>query len=140
MFTVRAASAKDVEQIVAIEPVPPERADEIMALVVGGACHVALEEAAIVGFIGVRVHHFYGRDFVDLLFVAPSARRRGLGRNLLRAALKGAWTPRVFTSTNQSNAPMRSLLANEGWTPGGVLNGLDEGDPEHVFFHDVDGG
>jgi len=46
----------------------------------------------------------------------------------------------VFVSTNESNAPMRELLRSEGWRPSGVLTGLDEGDPEHVFFHDVPSG
>ena len=63
------------------------------------------------------------------------SRRQGTGRALLRAALHRASTPRVFTSTNESNGPMRALLVREGWTPAGVLTGLDEGDPEHVFFH-----
>ena len=52
------------------------------------------------------------------------------------AALGHASTSRVFTSTNQSNAPMRELRS-EGWTASGVLSGLDDGDPEHVFFHDA---
>jgi hypothetical protein len=43
----------------------------------------------------------------------------------------------MFTSTNESNTPMRELLRSEGWSPSGVLAGLDEGDPEHVFFHDA---
>ena len=43
----------------------------------------------------------------------------------------------MFTSTNESNTPMRQLLQSEGWSPSGVLTGLDEGDPEHVFFHDA---
>jgi hypothetical protein len=30
---------------------------------------------------------------------------------------------------------MRELLRSEGWSPSGVLTGLDEGDPEHLFFH-----
>ena len=55
----------------------------------------------------------------------------------MRAALGHASTSRVFTSTNQSNAPMRELLRSEGWTASGVLSGLDDGDPEHVFFHDA---
>jgi hypothetical protein len=55
----------------------------------------------------------------------------------MRAALGNASTPRVFVSTNESNTPMRDLLHAEGWTSSGVLTGLDEGDPEHVFFHDA---
>ena len=55
----------------------------------------------------------------------------------MRAALHNASTPRAFVSTNESNTPMRELLRSEGWTPSGVLTGLAEDDPEHVFFHDV---
>jgi len=32
---------------------------------------------------------------------------------------------------------MRELLRSEGWTPSGVLTGLDDGDPERLFFHDA---
>jgi hypothetical protein len=32
---------------------------------------------------------------------------------------------------------MRSLLAVDGRVLSGVLDGLDEGDPEWVFFHDL---
>jgi hypothetical protein len=28
-------------------------------------------------------------------------------------------------------------LRSEGWTASGVLSGLDDGDPEHVFVHDA---
>jgi hypothetical protein len=83
----------------------------------------------------VRPGHFYGRDFLDLLFVGEAHRRRGTGRSLLRAVVEGAAT-RVFTSTNASNTAMRSLLASESWSRSGMLVGLDEGDPEHVFFRD----
>jgi hypothetical protein len=58
----------------------------------------------------------------------------------MRAALRNASTSRVFVSTNESNTPMRELLRSEGWHPSGVLAGLDEDDPEHVFFHDVPSG
>jgi len=54
----------------------------------------------------------------------------------MQAALRAS-TSRVFVSTNESNAPMRELLRHAGRTASGVLTGLDEGDPEHVFFHDV---
>jgi len=96
-----------------------------------------VDQGQITGFLAVRPGHFYGRDFVDLMFVAPGSRRQGTGRALLRAALRRAATPRVFTSTNESNTPMRNLLRSEGWTASGALTGLDEGDPEHVFFRDT---
>jgi hypothetical protein len=43
----------------------------------------------------------------------------------------------MFTSTNASNVAMRSLLEAEGWSFSGQLDGLDEGDPELVFFTTV---
>ncbi len=82
----------------------------------------------------VRPAHFFGRDFVDLVMVDPTRRRAGIGRGLLRVALVAAGTEQVFTSTNASNQPMRSLLQAEGWSFSGELAGLDEGDPELVFY------
>jgi hypothetical protein len=32
---------------------------------------------------------------------------------------------------------MRQLLRSEGRTPAGMLAGLDDDDPKHVFFHDI---
>jgi GNAT superfamily N-acetyltransferase len=137
MAELRAARPDDVDGIVAIDPHRPGRAGEIRDLIGARASLVAVQDGQITGFLAVRPGHFYQRDFIDLLFVAPRSRRQGTGRALLRAALHGASTPRVFTSTNESNTPMRTLLHHEGWTPSGVLTGLDEGDPEHVFFHDA---
>jgi ribosomal protein S18 acetylase RimI-like enzyme len=99
-----------------------------------GECLVYLDHGAIAGFVIVKPAHFFGRDFIELLVVDPAGRRCGIGRNLLRAALAAADTEQVFTSTNASNQPMRSLLQAEGWSFSGELNGLDEGDPELVFY------
>jgi GNAT superfamily N-acetyltransferase len=137
MADLRAAQARDVPAVVAIDPLGgvAGRADEIRALIDEQASLVVVREGEVAGFLAVKPGHFYHRDFIDLLFVAPSVRRQGAGRALMRAALRNAATSRVFTSTNESNTLMRELLRSEGWTFSGVLTGLDEGDPEHVFFH-----
>jgi len=137
MTEVRAVRAEDAAAIAAIDPGSLGSPAQIRALVQGQASLVAVERGQIAGFLALKPGHFYNRDFIDLLYVAPSWRRHGVGRALMRAALRNASTSRVFVSTSQSNAPMRELLRSEGWTPSGVLTGLDEGDPEHVFFHDV---
>ena len=137
MAELRAAQAGDVSAIVAIDPSSLGSPGQIRALVREDGSLVAVEGGQIVGFLALRPGHFYQRDFIDLLFVAPGWRQRGLGRTLMRAALRHATTSRVFVSTNESNTPMRHLLHSEGWTPSGILTGLDEGDPEHVFFHDI---
>jgi ribosomal protein S18 acetylase RimI-like enzyme len=100
-----------------------------------GECLVYLDRGSVDGFAVVKPAHFFGRDFIELLMVDPARRRRGIGRNLLRAALAAAGTEQVFTSTNTSNQPMRSLLQAEGWSFSGQLDGLDEGDPELVFYN-----
>jgi GNAT superfamily N-acetyltransferase len=137
MAEVRAAQVEDVSAIMAIDPQSLGGSGQIRTLVQEQASLVAVERGQIVGFLALKPSHFYQRDFIDLLFVAPRWRRQGIGRALLRAGLRNASTSRVFVSTNESNAPMRELLRSEGWSASGVLTGLDEGDPEHVFFHDV---
>lgn len=137
MAELRAAQVEDVSAIAAIDPDSLGSPEEIRALVREHASLVAVERGQIVGFLALRPGHFYQRDFIDLLVVAPGWRRQGLGRALMRAALQNAATSRVFVSTNESNTPMRQLLRSEGWTPSGILAGLDDADPEHVFFHDI---
>ncbi|MCR8573352.1 hypothetical protein [Streptomyces sp. Isolate_219] len=36
--------------------------------------------------------------------------------------------------TNVSNQPMQRLLQRAGWSPVGLLHGLDEGDPELFYL------
>ena len=136
MAEIRTARIEDVEAILAIDPEGLGRAEDIASLVRSECSLLAVEDATVVGFAGVRPGHFYGRDFLDLLFVGVAHRRRGVGRSLVRDVVERGTTTRVFTSTNESNTAMRSLLASEGWIRSGVLVGLDAGDPEHVFFRD----
>lgn len=111
------------------------RADFLRRCLDLGECLVYLDHGSVAGFAIVKPAHFFGRDFIELLMVDPARRRCGIGRNLLRAALAAAGTEQVFTSTNTSNQPMRSLLQAEGWSFSGELDGLDEGDPELVFHN-----
>lgn len=110
------------------------RADFLRHCVDLGECLVYVDHGVVGGYVVVKPAHFFGRDFIELLIVDPARRRCGIGRNLLRAAL-AAGTGQVFTSTNTSNQPMRALLQTEGWSFSGELDGLDEGDPELLFYH-----
>jgi ribosomal protein S18 acetylase RimI-like enzyme len=77
---------------------------------------------------------FFGRDFVELLVVAAPERRSGIASRLLHEALSQSLTRETFTSTNASNAAMIALLDKYNWTFSGQLEGIDEGDPEFVFY------
>lgn len=76
---------------------------------------------------------FFGHAFVSLLYVAPARRRHGLGAGLLAHLGRVAVTPKVFSSTNLSNAPMHALFTRQGWVVSGLLTHLDDGDPEVVY-------
>jgi GNAT superfamily N-acetyltransferase len=136
---IRRAVAGDIDGILRIDHhaarADPGRPGFLRRSLDLGECLVYLDDGAVAGFAVVKRGRFFGRDFVELLMVDPTRRRCGIGRNLLRAALATAGTERVFTSTNTSNQPMRSLLWAEGWSFSGELAGLDEGDPELVFYN-----
>ncbi|MFC8075599.1 GNAT family N-acetyltransferase [Streptomyces sp. NPDC057307] len=82
----------------------------------------------------VLEYTFFEQGFLTLLMVSPDARRRGVGAQLLTAVEAVCTTPKLFTSTNVSNHPMRRLLNHAGWRRAGILHGLDEGDPELFYL------
>jgi GNAT superfamily N-acetyltransferase len=132
------AGTDDIQQLLALDQRAAggdlQGASDLHRYVDCGNCYVNVDHGRLDGYVVVAPGNFFGRDFVDLLFVAPSARRSGVGTRLLRSALDLEGTRQVFTSTNRSNAPMRGLLRREGWQPSGELEGLDEGDPEVFYF------
>lgn len=135
---VRPATAEDLDAILDCDDQGEEgrtgRRDFLRVSTGDGHCLVATRGHQVIGYVLTRPRAFFGRDFVDSLVVHPSCRRVGAGGALLRTAVETAGTPQVFTSTNQSNAAMHSLLASEGWILSGVLDGLDERDPELVYY------
>jgi|SRR5580692_9508816 len=97
-----------------------------------GLSWAAVAEGRALGFALVT-RHFFAFPFVDLVVVAESARRHGVGLALMAQCERDHDADRIFTSTNKSNAPMRRLLDKAGWRPSGQIDNLDPGDPELVF-------
>ncbi len=93
---------------------------------------LAEEDGRIAGYIA-RTFEFYDKDFIALVVVDAARRRRGIGAALMRKAEEIARGDRIFTSTNESNAPMRAVLARLGYVASGRIDNLDPGDPELVF-------
>jgi GNAT superfamily N-acetyltransferase len=108
-----------------------ERRDELSLAAQEGRMRIATLNDRAVGY-SVVAPWFLGAPFLALLYVDPAMRGRGIGLRLLED-FEGAHGPRAFTSTNLSNEPMQRLLRLRLWKPCGMLNGLDEGDPE-IFF------
>jgi len=108
-----------------------DRAPDLAAAQAEGRLLVAERHGEIVGY---ATHgKFFEYDFLELLVVRPSDRRTGVATALVAAVESSSRSGKLFTSTNQSNAPMQRLCAELGFESSGVVENLDEGDPE-LFF------
>jgi GNAT superfamily N-acetyltransferase len=136
MISIRSAVESDIETLCSLDLIAhedAERRDFIRREVASGACFVAVDQEEIIGY-GVLNYSFYRNGCIDMLYVHLNRRRRGAGTALLRHMESLCRTVKLFTSTNQSNVQMQSLLAKSGYELTGVIHNLDEGDPELVYF------
>ncbi len=134
-LTIRPATLADFDGMLALDrnyPHGSPRAEAVREWVVAGSAHLALEDDRPVGY-AVMSRHFFDRAFIELLMVGAAFRRRGIASAMLRYLADISPTELLWTSTNESNAPMRALLAAEGFIASGAVEGLDDGDPE-LFF------
>ncbi len=131
MTSIRPARAADLETIAALAR--PEWRDVLRRTIDAGGCSVSESDGRIVGYVSLD-YTFYANGFVSLLYVREDARRQGVGEALMRHAVSSCRTPKLFTSTNLSNAPMQGLLAKLGFELTGVIHDLDPDDPELVYF------
>jgi GNAT superfamily N-acetyltransferase len=132
---IRLATPSDFERIVALDsylPHSPPRAEALRVWIGAGQAYLALEGSEPRGY-AVMTRHFFDRAFVELLMTGAKFRRQGIATAMMRYLETISPTPLLWTSTNESNAPMRALLTAEGFIPSGAVEGLDEGDPE-LFF------
>lgn len=112
------------------------RVDEIKTAIVQGRCWVYTDGGAPQGYAILQTD-FFGKPFIYLLYVAPEHRRKGIASRLIRHLETVCGSPKIFTSTNQSNADMFTLLQKLDYQQCGEIHGLDEGDPEIVFMKRV---
>ncbi|MCK7628176.1 GNAT family N-acetyltransferase [Streptomyces sp. RS10V-4] len=134
---VRRVRESEADALVGIDSVAAEGDGERVASIrrwcQQGLAVVAEGVSGLLGYCVVE-YTFFEQGFVTMLMVAPSTRGRGVGCRLLDAAAASCATPKLFTSTNVSNQPMQRLLQRAGWSPVGLLHGLDEGDPELFYL------
>lgn len=133
---LRPGTKRDLETLVALDRIAAagsaDRRSEIETATSAGRLYVAERGSELLGYV-IVLDGFLGCRFLDLLYVGANFRREGVGRALLEHAVSTSPSAAVLTSTNSSNLPMQQLLLRSGWTPCGILSGLDVDDPE-VFF------
>ena len=136
-YRVRPATPHDAPAIGDVDPLV-RGADLARATLVEDALHGRRDNLCLAapvgdgprmaGFAVLRHGHFFGRDLVDLVVVAPELRRQGVGSALVGAAVAAGVSEQVFTSVAASDVPVRALLAGLGWEPSGRLRGVGDED------------
>lgn len=136
-LNVRPASREDIDSIIALDPFAQQdlrRRAFIAYAVSAGQCLVAVEpeDASVLIGYGVLNKSFFENDFVPVIVVKVSARRRGVATAIM-TALESQCSGKLFSSTNASNVAMRQLLTRLGFVESGQIENLDDNDPELVF-------
>jgi len=139
-LAIRPATAADLEPCSRFDPelsTDPWRAALFRESLRHSSALVAVnpESQQIAGYL-LFTFHFFGRAFIEMVYVDPALRRSGIGGTLITAACAQLPGPDVFTSTNESNIPMHGLLTRLGFQHSGIVFNLDAGDPE-LFYNKV---
>lgn len=133
---IRAAGSDDIAELIAADPyaqIDAGRRAQIAGWVEAGQCFVAEQDGRLAGYC-VMTREFFDSFFIKLVAVAEAERRTGVGTAMIQHLI--AILPpgeKLWTSTNQSNTPMRALLPRLGFVPSGQIDNLDDDDPELVF-------
>jgi len=138
-FEIRDAMASDCDAIVSVDHAlqnEPARVAFSERSLRSATCLVAEREGRVIAY-GVLEYSFFDNGFVSMVYVAEPERRHGVGRALLEELAERCATPKLFTSTNESNRPMQQLLHLLGYVPSGVVENLDPDDPELFYFLDL---
>jgi ribosomal protein S18 acetylase RimI-like enzyme len=136
MIVLRLATKNDVQPLIDPDPLSQQdikRIPFINHAIDSGICHILEDQDILVGY-GILSHDFYQYGFIEMLYIHPSFRRKGLATLLMDYMENLCKTEKLFTSTNQSNKPAQALFESKGYVPSGVIENLDEGDPELIYF------
>ena len=112
-MVIRAASEQDLPAIADIQSASPEASQWNPRDYLTYECRVAEEERAVVGFIVARPVAGMEWEILNLA-VAPGARRRGIGRQLLGDIL-ARHAGDFFLEVRESNAPAQRFYEYAGF-------------------------
>jgi L-amino acid N-acyltransferase YncA len=130
------ARKKDIEQIIEIDKEiigTDRRKKEIGQAIEQNRCLLVIHEGIIAGFLLYHTH-FFECTFVSLIMIKPSHQKMGLASTLLSHMTEFSKTEKLFSSTNQSNLAMQKIFEANAFIKSGMVENLDEGDPELIYF------
>lgn len=112
------------------------RKPKIEQYILNEQCVVATINNEPVGFACYDTT-FFECCFIQLVIVNPNFRRLGIAGALIRYIEEHSPTPKLFTSTNESNTIMQQVCLSLDFVRSGIIENLDDGDPEWVYFKQV---
>lgn len=132
---IRPATAVDLPALHILDRVAqsePERRAFIDRSVGEGRAWV-IELAGQIWGYSVIGHDFFGRSFLEVVYIAAERRGQGVGPQLIRFMESQSRSADFFTSTNESNRHMQHVLEKLSYQRSGVIHNLDPGDPEWIY-------
>jgi ribosomal protein S18 acetylase RimI-like enzyme len=134
-YSIRQAGPSDAGSLYALDHVAREDLDRrsFIDRAIREARSWVIERQDVVLGYGIINHEFFGRSFLDLIYIDEKCRGQGLGPKLIDALEQQSNSASLFTSTNQSNLHMQHVLESLGYERSGIIHNLDPGDPELVY-------
>jgi GNAT superfamily N-acetyltransferase len=97
---------------------------------------VAEADGQIVGFLAYRTDWFQC-TFVTLVVVREEYRRKGIAREFFKSVEVISPTPRLFSSTEETNGVSIRMHTALGFTPSGYVDNLPQGTRELLFYRRI---
>ena len=142
MVEIRSAQFDDIAACAALadELIGPRRAQPFAeAALDRRQLLVASDDGSVVGCLAYTTDWF-NCTFVSLVVVKPDHRRKGVARELYRAVEAESASPRLFSSTEETNAASIRMHSALGFTASGYIDNLPQGCRELLFYKRLDGG
>lgn len=118
----------------AADVVGPERAGPfVRSYVERHHLLIAAARGEVVGLLAYRTD-WYQCTLVPLVSVREDFRRRGVARALYEAVERMSPSPRLFSSTEETNAASIRMHAALGFAPSGHIDNLPQGYRELLFY------
>ena len=94
---------------------------------------VADEDDQLIGMLAYRTDWFQC-TFVSLVSVREDRRKRGVARALYRAVEGMSPSPRLYSSTEETNSVAIQMHTALGFAPSGYIDNLPQGYRELLFY------
>ncbi len=97
---------------------------------------VAEAEERVIGFLAYRTDWFQC-TFVSLVVVHEQWRRKGIAREFFKSVEAVSLSPRIFSSTEETNTTSIRMHTALGFVPSGHIDNLPQGTRELLFYKRV---